>query len=276
MILALVSSDRGACDLFRKEKEALIPRSLREHQRISSMGLDFVTGIYDPATAQRSLQDYVLDAAKSADAVGLLIDSAVAHIAAPIASACFIGSVVFDPQTKSYKNLISATLTKLIKNLATVLEVMSSAGSQQVLLLPLRNFIAPELGEIEQLFRLHTFTPDFPIQLKRLVAQVNQRKRPRRQSTYKKTYLVDDHKKLFDYGKERHAQLETGAPHNSLCVLAGNFRFGHRIPVNRHYNVTKEEGGFTKISGSFPDCHDAMTEVPARTHLNMFSNDYHT
>ena len=30
-----------------------------------------------------------------------------------------------------------------------------------------------------------------------------------------------------------------------------------------------------KIAGSFPDCHGAMIQVAEKTHLNMFSNDYH-
>lgn len=274
-MFVLVSSDRGACDLFRKEKEALIPRSLRAHERIKSIGLDFVTGIYDPGTARRSLEDYVLDASKSAGAVGLLVDSALAQVATPVANACFITNVAFGPQTKNYKNLIVATLTKMVKHLATLTEAMSSAGNQQVLLLPLRNFIAPELNELRDLFRLHALSSDFPTRLPKLVARVNERKRPRRSSTYKNTYLVDDQSKLFDYGKEHHAQLETGEPHSSLCVLSGNFRFGYRIPVDRHYNVTKEAGSLTKISGIFVNCHDAEIEVPERTHLNMFSNDFH-
>jgi hypothetical protein len=276
VVLVLVSSDQDACDLFRKEKEGLVPRSLREHERIKSVGLKFVTGIFDPAAAQRSIQDYVLDAARSAGAVALLVDSSVAHIAVPVASACFVGNVAFNPQATNYKNLIVATLTKLIKNLVVLVEAQSSAGSQQALLLPLRNFVAPELNALQDLFRLNTISPEFPIQLGRLVGQINERKRPRRQSPYKSTYLVDDQQKLFDYGKERHAQLATGAPHNSMCVLTGNFRFGRRIPTDRHYNVTKEAGAFTRISGDFPDCHGAVVGVAETTHLNMFSNDYHT
>jgi hypothetical protein len=275
VVLVLVSSDQDACNLFRKEKEGLIPRSLREHDRIKSVGLEFFTGIFDPTSAQRSIQDYVLDAAKSAEAVALLVDSTVANVAAPVGSACFVGNVAFNPEATNYKNVIIATLTKLIKNLAVVVGAQSSAGSQQVLLLPLRNFVAPELNALHDLFRHSTLSPEFPIQLGRLVSQINERKRPRRQSTYKNNYLVDDQQKLFDYGKERHARLATGAPHNSMCVLTGNLRFGRRIPTDRHYNVTREVGAFTKISGSFPDCHGAVVEVAERSHLNMFSNDYH-
>lgn len=275
VVLALVSSDQGACNLFRKEKEGLIPGSLRAHERIKSVGLDFVTGVYDPADSEHSIQDYVLHVARSADAIVLLVDSNVAHVAAPVTRACFVGNVAFNPQATSYKNLIVATLTKLIKNLVVLVEAMSSAGSQRALLLPLRNFVAPEVGAMQDLFRLHTLAPEFPTQLGRLVAQLNDRQRPRRQSTYKNEYLVDDQQKLFDYGKERHARLATGKPHNSMCVLTGNFRFGHRISTDRHYNVTREVGALTKISGSFPDCHDAVIEVSERTHLNMFSNDHH-
>ena len=51
----------------------------------------------------------------------------------------------------------------------------SSAGSQQAVLLPLRIYVAPELNALLELFRLHTLSPEFPIELGRLVAQINER-----------------------------------------------------------------------------------------------------
>ena len=275
VLLALVSSDQSACDLFRSEKEGLVPRTLRDHERIKSLGLDFVTGVYDPATAQRSLEDYVLDAGQDVEVVALLIDSAHAEMAGSLDSACFVGGITFDPHATNYKNLIVATLTKLIKNLASLVSSMTSAGNQYALLLPLRNFNAPELVALRDVCRVQTLSPEFPTELTRFIGRLNERKRPRRRSPYRNQYWVDDSDKLFEYGKERHAVLATGEPHTSICVLTGNFRFGRRIPTDRHYNMTKESGAETKISGSFPNCHGEMIDVPERTHVNMFSNDFH-
>ena len=153
---------------------------------------------------------------------------------------------------------------------------MSSAGNQLPLLLPLRNFTAKEWTELQGVFRGDGMDGNLPKRVGDLVKRINTRKRPRKQATSPQTYLVDDDDKLFDYGKERHAQLATGKPHTSICVLTGNFRFGWRIPTDRHYNVTKESGGLTKIAGIFPDCHGDLIQVTDRTHLNMFSNDYHS
>jgi len=274
-LVALVSSNPGALDVFLRKKDAVIPKSLRNLSRIKEIGLDFTTGIYDPSTARRSLEDYVLNAAQDTDMVALLVDSAIEHLAVPLASACLVGRLSYDTVTKNYDNLISAQITKLIKNLASVAELMSSAGNQLPLLLPLRNFAAQEWGQLQEVFRDQGIAGELPKNVGDLVKEINKRKRPRKRATSQQTYLVDDDDKLFDYGKERHAQLATGTPHTSRCVLMGNFRFGCRIPTDRHYNVTKEAGALTKIAGSFPDCHGAMIKVDERTHLNMFSNDYH-
>lgn len=274
-LVALVSSNKGAWDVFLRKKDAVIPKSLRNLPRIQAIGLDFTTGFYDPLTAGRSLETYVLEAAKDADMVALLVDSANEHLATSLAPACLVGRLSYDPAVKNYDNFISAQLTKLIKNLASVAELMSSAGNQLPLLLPLRNFAALEWGQLQEAFREQGIAGELPQNVGELVKVINKRKRPRKRATSQQTYLVDDDDKLFDYGKERHAQLATGAPHTSMCLLMGNFRFGWRIPTNRHYNVTKEDGALTKIAGTFPNCHGTMIQVAERTHLNMFSNDYH-
>ena len=275
VVVVLVSSDQSACELFHKEKEALIPRSLRMHDRIRSVGFEFVTSVYNPASAKGQIQDHVLHVARNAEVVALLVDSTWEARIAPVARACFVGRVDFDPYATNYKNLIQATLTKLVKNLASLASHMSSAGSRNALLLPLRNFIAQELDALQELFHQRTLSSEFLPELEQLIAQLNDRKRPRRRSNSCATYFVDDQERLFDYGKEHHSSIATGAPHTSMCVLTGHFRFGARIPTDQHYNVTKEVGALTKISGAFTDCHDVINEVAERSHLNLFPNDYH-
>ena len=106
------------------------------------------------------------------------------------------------------------------------------------------------------------------------VEALRNRRRPHRKSGYPDLHYVDDQERLFDYGPEEHSQIATGTPHTSMCVLLGSARFGRKIPLNRHYNVTKEKGAGTEIEGSFVDCHDVTYTVSPISHLNVFVNDY--
>lgn len=271
----LPSRTRRNCDLFYKHQEALIPQSLRKHERVRDWGFKFVTSVFNPTQATGQIQDHVLHVSKKSDIVALLVDAAWQSKVSQMTKSCFVAPIDFDPHATNYKNLIQATLTKLIKHLALLATYMSKAGSRNALLLPLRNFIADEVGELQTLFGTRALDPDFPIKLDLLISKINGRKRPRRRTNDEKTYFMDDQEKLFDYGMERHSKVATGEPHTSLCVLNGYFRFGWKIPTDQHYNVTKEVGAFTKISCMFLDCHDVLAEVKERSHLNMFPNDYY-
>lgn len=273
--VVLVSSNETVREVFLRKKDAVIPKTLRELPRIKSLGMSFTTSFYDPKSAGRPLESYVLHTARDAELVALLVDNVLDEMALPLTPACLVGRVTYDPVARNYDNLISAQLTRLIKNLASVADLMNSAGNQLPLLLPWRNFIAPEWTQLQDVFRNDGSDGNLTLSVGNFVKAINQRKRPRKRATSPQTYLVDDASKLFDYGKERHAKLATGAPHSAMCELTGNFRFGKRIPSDRHYNVTKEVGALTKIAGCFPNCHGAECHVQETTHLNMFSNDYH-
>jgi hypothetical protein len=273
--VVLVSADRSACDLFYKEQQALIPQTLRKHERVRDWGFEFVTSVYNPTSAKVQIQDHVLHVSKKSDLVALLVDTTWQARVSQATKSCFVGHVAFDPQATNYKNLIQATLSKLVKHLALIATHMSKARSRNALLLPLRNFIADEVDGLQDLFGTRALDSDFLVELEGLIERLNARKRPRRRTNDEKTYFIDDQERLFDYGLERHSKVATGDPHTSICVLNGCFRFGWKIPTDQHYNVTKEAGAHTKISGMFLDCHDARAEVRERSHLNMFPNDYY-
>lgn len=272
--LCLVSSDQEANALVRRERIALIPKTLREQGRIKEIGANFSVSVYDPVTAGRSLAKYLLE--RDADEViVLLLDRSLGDFVSDVASACFVAEVEFASHPKTnYKNYFAGKLSRLLKNLVAFLGVIGDGSNEQVMLLPLRNFNAQQLRDLRNVFRTETLSPDFPNLLVSCVEALKNRRRPHRKSNYPDLHYVDDDEKLFQYGLERHAQLATGAPHTLVCVLTGNFRFGKRIPVNRHYNVTKEFGRHTKIEGQFFDCHDQVHIVAPVTHLNIFSNDY--
>lgn len=268
-----MSSDPGANELVRKERRALIPKSLRDHQRMKDIGAEFSVSVYDPATACRPLAQYLLEG-KENQVIVLLLDRSLGDFAADVACACFVTDVEFATHPKTnYTNYFAGKLARLLKNLASFLHIIDDGANEQVMLLPFRNFNAQQLRELREVCRNETLSPEFANMVARLVEALKNRRRPHRKSNYTEQYYVDDDEKLFQYGLERHSQLATGAPHTSVCALTGNFRFGRRIEVNRHYNVTKESGRGTEIAGEFVDCHDDVHVVVRTTHLNIFSND---
>lgn len=151
--VVLVSDDQNACDLFNKHQEALIPQSLRKHERVRDWGFEFVMSVFNPTRATVQIQDHVLRVSKKSDIVALLVDTAWQAKISHATISCFVGHVDFNPHATNYKNLIQAKLTKLVRHLALLATLMSKAGSRNALLLPLRNFIADEIDELQEIFR---------------------------------------------------------------------------------------------------------------------------
>jgi hypothetical protein len=272
--LCLVSSDPGANELVRKERRALIPKSLRDHQRMTDIGAEFSMSVYDPTTAGRSLAQYLLEG-EGSQFVALLLDTSLGDVAKDIACACFVANVEFAAHPKTnYKNYFASTLSRFLKHIVAFLAIMGDGANEQAMLLPFRNFNAQQLRDLRDVCRKETLSSEFINMVESHVAALKKRQRPHRKSNYPDRHYVDDDEKLFQYGLEEHARLATGTPHTPVCVLTGKFRFGKRIETNRHYNVTKEFGRGTQIAGKFPDCHDEVHEVTSTTHLNIFSNDY--
>lgn len=271
-----MSSDPGANELVRKERRALIPKSLRNHPRLKEIGAEFSVNVYDPTTAGRPLAQYLLED-KEDQVIVLLLDKSLGAFADDVACACFVADVEFATHPKTnYKNYFAGKLSRLLKNLTTFLGIIGDGANEQVMLLPFRSFKAQQLRDLREVCRNETLSPEFANMVASLVEALKNRRRPHRKSKYPDLHCVDDDEKLFQYGLERHAQLATGIPHTQVCTLTGNFRFGRRIATNRHYNVTKESGRGTQIAGEFADCHDEVHVVAPTTHLNIFSNDYRT
>jgi len=214
-----------------------------------------------------------LDTSALADAVVVLVDARELQITRSISTACLRAVVDLSGQEHNLKNTFSGVVAKAVKSILMMLDAMADAGKQQPLLLPLRNFDAQEIVDLAEMFRGNAVAGNNRIEMNNIIGRLNGRKRPRRNSSSKKKYYVDDAQKMFEYGKEHHAVLETGGDHVALCCLTGNFRFGCRVEANRHFNVSKEWGAQTRISGTFPGCHGNDIAVSPTTHINMFVND---
>ncbi len=271
-MLVFVSANRDACQLFRTSQTALIPSEI--FKKLGALGRNFFVGVYETNNNNgRSLAQFILDG--KADSVILLTDIHCRHLTQSYSDACFSVPIDLGGDAKQYKNRVRSVLNTTLKHQTAFSLLMSDAGSMQPLILPLRNFEAKEIPELRRLFSQEMLEKDFTQRVTKIVAQLNKRKGPRRETDSKEKHFFDDKKKLFSYGYERHAQVETKPPHDALCRLNGYFRFGSKLDERRHFNVTKEDGEFTKISGNFPNCHGAIAWVGETTHINMFANDFH-
>jgi hypothetical protein len=174
---------------------------------------------------------------------------------------------------KSMNNYFWMILSRVIKTFAAYEARFDNEKTRKLLVLPLRNFSADELDELHALFKNGVATDgNFSTSLDRLLKGLRKRQKPKVETTYRKTYIVDDENRFFEYGKEKHSQLETEVPpHNPLCAVTGVYRFGKRYDAERHFNLSLEA---ERIQGTFHDCHGSSAERGPSTHINMFPNDF--
>lgn len=272
--LCLVSSEAGAKKFVLRKQGAIVPSSIREHESWKGLGADFGASVYDPGGHHKPLPEYLLGLRQNCDILVLLVDARLRYVVNEVAAACFVAHVEFSERPRTnFANYLAAIATRVLKVLSQFLPLVNDGATEQVMLLPFRTFDAQQLRDLRSAC-VDALAPNFINTVISHVEGLRARRRPHRKSGYQDLHYVDDQVKLFQYGLEQHAQLATGAPHNALCVLLGTSRFGRRVPTNRHYNVTKEKGAETEISGCFMGCHDDPYEVTAKSHLNIFSNDY--
>lgn len=274
IFIGLISSNSTVNESYLHLRTALIPKEIQEKLKID-LNPTYIFKVYNPATDSRNIDSYLLTEIKQdVEAVIFLAERKYIKIMVNVRQAFFLAEIEFKEQSFNPKNYFAPIFSQLLKNFSILIKTMTSSTHEQVMILPVRNFSAQELYELVQVCTEMSMSNSFYTRMAPLVKMLKERKKPRRNTTYRTTYIVDDEEKYFDYGKEMHAKLATGKPHLSHCKINGNFRFGKRIPTDKHFNVTKLEKNSTKIFGNFRNCHDEVVSVKETTHLNMFSNDY--
>ncbi|MGO3714405.1 hypothetical protein [Alcaligenes aquatilis] len=272
--ICLVSIEAGAIDFVREKQGAIIPLQTREQQYWKNSGATFSASAYNPLTPPSLLPDYLLRLRRSCDVLVLLVDVRSREIVANVAPACFVAHVEFcDWPRTNFANYLAAISAKVLKVLSQFLPIITDGAKEQVVLLPFMAFDAQELRELKESCE-NILADNFINTATRCIEALRRRRRPHRKKDHPKLYYVDNQKRLFEYGHENHARLATGHPHTSLCVLLGLSRFGRTVKDDRHYNVTREKGSGTKISGNFLNCHGETYMAAAVSHLNIFVNDY--
>lgn len=175
--------------------------------------------------------------------------------------------------TRSPHNMLSSLLNRVLKDFGHLTTRFVDAKYQKILRLPVRNFVAPELEQLRKTCVRSIDTPAFPRRLDAVLGTFRNRQKPKRKSSYQAEYLVDDGKKHFQLGHERHARADTGQPHVRLCQLGNLHRFGRSFDHEQHYNVSMDGDNVT-MDGEYPNCHDVKKSGDKRPHLNMFTNDF--
>lgn len=276
IFICLVTPQEKLRRHFGRGKDGIVPGEALKRGPLADQRpqLTIATWTPKPPFSSLDLDRFLLSRARGYDACILVADLAWQHHTAEISNATFVVTFEAGAASDNPQNFFFGVLGRALRNFAQLIAKFRRGDDGKLLALPLRNFHADELAEIARLCRDEPLSATFSNDVETQLAGLRQRVRPRRKSSYKTTYAVDDELRFFAFGPERHAQFATGNPHRPACEVAGLFRFGFRLDERRHYNVSETEGDRTTISGHFPDCHGAVQPVSERTHLNMFANDY--
>lgn len=273
VLVTLATRHRLASKLFVNRSDQILngdflPKGIQG--RVS-----FEPKIYNPGLEEKSLPDFLLEWSAGVDAVALFLDAPLAHEAEHLHPAIFIGQVDFTTYVPNLQNLLSSHAARLLRNLGLLLIDLEDATLFQAAILPLLNFDAAELRDLATLCRESTGQGDFHSRSSALIRQLVERRGPRVRSKYPDRYFKDDVEHHFRYGFEEHSRFETGGDHGVICHLNGLFRFGKRLEDQRHFNVTDGDNDGDRITAIFKNCHGQRMDIVNRTHVNMFSNDFH-
>jgi hypothetical protein len=282
VFIGLISQSREWIKCFRDNNEALVKKELLTGRL---QGCNFKFDAFSPGKAQLDvvshLQKSIMGSGENAyDLALIIVDELLYPGLESIKNALFFGVVDTTKHSKNLQSEIMNVLDKLLKNLLISNEIMSDLGNEQAMRLPVRNFKSEELNRLCEIYTQVYLIQDFQ---KEVMARIGKKKgvlktkRPRRSSSSKEKYFVDNEDKHFSFGSEEHSKVETKPPHNSSCIINGNFRFGKKISVCHHFNVSKGDSDETYIDGNFINCHDeriCIKKPKGKTHLNMFTNDF--
>lgn len=279
IFIGLVTEDENLRKYFGLGKDAIVPKDALKRGFFEGRDPRVIQSAYVPegAPSTADLEKFVLSRAKDVDACLIMIDHELKYLISNISNSVFVVAFQRASIGVNFQNFFHQTTARSLKAFGQMLARFHKGEDGVLLMLPLRNFHASELAEIAKLCQESNMEANFGDLVERQLVALRGRLRPRRRSGYKTIYAVDDSKRFFVYGKERHAKFPTGGEHSAYCEIAGHVRFGKRIDAERHFNVSETEGDETSISGIFRDCHGTEREVkphPRVSHLNMFSNDY--
>lgn len=273
--LALKSFETHGADLFDKGR---LPPAIAGKASLLARA-------FDPDKANGlAFEDFVLRGGEyggaanrlGVDGVIVLYEAPLRYLLDGVRDAVFAAEVPQIGYLENVRNFLAGKFSALLGNYGLLVEMLQNATKYQAASLPLRNFDADEFRKLLEICRTaaleKTFGNDIVPGLNRLLKL----RGPKRRSSYPHVYFKDDSDRYFGYGHERHSRFETGEPHGTACMVNGQFRFGTPLDQERHFNVTVgDSDARARISCILPNCHGETVVVKDRSHINMFSNDFH-
>lgn len=276
--LIVVSESRSLRRFLGDTKSTVIPPNSLKKGYLAKFVVNTQVNAVDPADLlmPQDLEKLVLRRSDRANFVIVLIDESKVGLASNIRNSAFIDVITPQEAERSPQNYLWLRLARIVKAINYLAPMFGRVPDYEILALPLRNFIAPELNEICRIISQIRDEPDFVGRVDSQMKLLRRRVRPRSRSSMHTQYAVDDKSRFFVFGKELHSRPETGRGHFPYCVVASRFRFGARIDDRRHYNVSQGERDTTHVDGEYCNCHGISNrEKKNPGHLNMFSNDYY-
>ncbi|MBN8815292.1 MAG: hypothetical protein J0J06_07590 [Sphingomonas sp.] len=271
----MISPDRDLSSFFGRLKDNVAPKEVLNRGYYASHRVSLAASSYIPhdGPSIEGLENFLIEETLDAEKCILLIDLRWQHLTENVTNIMFPVPIDFGLLGGSPLNFFHKSIATGLRAFSHLAWKFEQASDVKLLSLPFRNFAGNDLSELKRLCSAETLRPDFNNLVDKQLLSLRKRVRPRRQSSYGTRYAVDDDKKFFVYGNERHAKPETGGHHKPYCYLAARFRFGFRIEADRHYNVSETEADRTSISGQFWNCHGVSNDEKRDTHLNMFASD---
>jgi len=274
--IVFVTANAEILEIVEKKKNSLLPADVRaDGFKVFGGEEIFISGY--SAQNSNELDQLVTGLEKiicnDPTSVLLISDGGIPDVS-PVLGDIFAVNL-FDPPKygANIQNLIQTLLARVLRNFRYYRTRFLDLKYQQLIRLPLKNFMADEIGVVRDLCHNMIGAENFGRQLDEVLRKLRSRQRPKKASSRPERYFVDDDDKHFQLGHETHAKAETSQPpHTKACVLGNRCRFGIAFDGKTHFNVSKDKDEL--MSGNYVDCHGASRPGGGGNHINMFSNDF--
>lgn len=277
LIVIFVTSDETVLETVTRRRSSLVPQDIRADSFAATGGNEVLVSVFDARGEKSSSQDILvhLDRLNILDASGIIVltDDSIPNLINDLGDQLSINRFVPPQYGQNVVNILSSILARSLRAFRYLKKRFNDLKYHQILRLPLRNFDAPEISAMR--FACHDIMNqgNYAREIDRIMESFRKRQKPKSASTYPDPYYVDDSGKHFQFGPELHARADTKIPpHNRVCILANQFRFGCPFNGEKHYNVSREKNG--SMAGDYPNCHGVNETVGVKQHLNMFTNDF--
>lgn len=269
-LLLKTAADRGGSliDLTR------IPPSVSGGISFLFYPVDARSGGADISEFERKLFREAADG--GCEGVVVLYEEKFGFLLSRIRDSVFAASIPNINYIENIHNFLSGQISVLVGNFGVLCEAIASANKYQAAVLPLKNFHSRIFNELLVFCRQGALDRNFKNNLLPRLNRVMELRGPKRRSTYPHLYFKDEDLRYFKYGHEKHSRYETGGDHLPSCQINACFRFGRALEEERHFNVTVGDSDSREsISCQLPNCHGVTVSVKDRSHINMFSSDFH-